>query len=235
MSHMGKEQVDLIQVDIENMLKKVAIQQPEHQAGGFLSNIFLVGKRDGGTSTSGELKIFKRVHSISAFQNGRFVLSPRITARGRLHVQAGYDFSVPLHQSSRNYVRFSWSGNLYEFFCLCFGLGPAPKIFTKLLKIPVSVLRRTNIWIVIYIRMHWLSWVKQWKKLSCPETNSHPPATFRFCFKPGEVHFESSSGNRVSWGDNKFFEDVSVFTTRKGVKNSESVSGCLCQRSGDSS
>ena len=62
-----------------------------------------------------------------------------------------------------------------------------------------------------------------------------PPATFRFCFKPGEVHFESSSGERVPWGNNKFFEDVSVFTTREGVKNSESVSGCSYQRSGDSS
>ena len=33
--------------------------------------------------------------------------------------------------------------------------------------------------------------------------------------------------------DIKFFEDVSVFATREGVKNSESVSGCSCQRSGD--
>ena len=27
------------------------------------------------------------------------------------------------------FVRFAWSGNLYEFLCLCFGLGPAPRIF----------------------------------------------------------------------------------------------------------
>ena len=54
-------------------------------------------------------------------------------------------------------------------------------------------------------------------------------------FKPGEVHFESISGNRVLWGSNKFFEDVSVFTTRECVENSESMSGYLCQRSGDSS
>ena len=27
-----------------------------------------------------------------------------------------------------------------------------------------------------------------------------PPATFRFCFKPAEVHFESRLGNRVPWG-----------------------------------
>ena len=46
--HMGQEQADLIQVEIENMFKNGAIQQTEHQAGKFLSNIFLVGKRDGG-------------------------------------------------------------------------------------------------------------------------------------------------------------------------------------------
>ena len=44
--HMGQEQADLIHVEIENMLKKGAIQQTEHQAGEFLSNIFLVGERD---------------------------------------------------------------------------------------------------------------------------------------------------------------------------------------------
>ena len=61
------------------------------------------------------------------------------------------------------------------------------------------------------------------------------PVTLRFCFKTGEVHFESSSGNRVPWVNNKFFQNVSVFTTREGVKNSESMSGYSCQRSGDSS
>ena len=50
-----------------------------------------------------------------------------------------------------------------------------------------------------------------------------------------EVHFEFSSRNRVPWGDNKFFDDVFVFTPREGVKNSESMSGCSSQRSGDSS
>ena len=34
---------------------------------------------------------------------------------------------------------------------MTFGLGPAPKIFTKLLKVPVSLLRRLKIRIVIYI------------------------------------------------------------------------------------
>ena len=44
----------------------------------------------------------------------------------KLNMKDGY-FSVSLHQSSKNYVRFSWLGNLYEFPCLYFGLGPAPE------------------------------------------------------------------------------------------------------------
>ena len=60
-------------------------------------------------------------------------------------------FSVPLNPSSRKFVRYFWSGKLYEFLWLYFGLGPAPRIFTKLFKIPVSVLRRLNILIIIYL------------------------------------------------------------------------------------
>ena len=133
------------------MLKKGSIQQTEHQAEGFFKQYYLGKEKRWRISACGELKISKPVHYISAFQNGRFILPPRITAGEgdymyKLDMKDAY-FSVPLQQSSRNYVRLSWSGNLYEFFCSCFGLGPATRIFTKLLKIPISVLRRINIWV----------------------------------------------------------------------------------------
>lgn len=32
-------------------------------------------------------------------------------------------FSVPLHQSSREYIQISWSRNIYEILDPCFGLG----------------------------------------------------------------------------------------------------------------
>ena len=60
-------------------------------------------------------------------------------------------FSVPLCMSSRKFVRLTWSGNLYEFLCLYFGLGAAPRIFSKLLKVPIALLRRLNIRLVIYL------------------------------------------------------------------------------------
>ena len=59
-------------------------------------------------------------------------------------------FSVPINKESRKYVRFEWEGNLYEFQCLMFGLVPAPRIFSKLLKVPMSLLRRINVTLIIY-------------------------------------------------------------------------------------
>ena len=60
-------------------------------------------------------------------------------------------FCVPLHKQSQKFVRFQWDGKLYGFLCLYFGLGPAARIFTKLLKVPLAVLRRLNMLIIIYI------------------------------------------------------------------------------------
>ena len=59
-------------------------------------------------------------------------------------------FCVPLHHSHIKYVRFQWEGHLQEFLCWCLGLGLAPRIFTKLLKIPVAILGH-NIRIIIYV------------------------------------------------------------------------------------
>ena len=60
-------------------------------------------------------------------------------------------FSVPLQRNCRDKVRFQWSGKFYEFLCLRFGLGLAARIFTKILKVPISLIRSLNISIVIYL------------------------------------------------------------------------------------
>ena len=78
-------------------------------------------------------------------------------------------FSVPLHQTSIKYVRFLWSGNLYEFLWLCSGLGLAPRIYKKLLKASISVLRRINIPVIIYLDSMLLMG-QTMKETLCPET-----------------------------------------------------------------
>ena len=59
--------------------------------------------------------------------------------------------SVPLSKASWKLVRFQWEGSLYEFLCIYFGLGSAPRAFTKLLKVPISVLRRLMIQTIIFL------------------------------------------------------------------------------------
>ena len=35
-------------------------------------------------------------------------------------------YSIPIHNDSRKYLRFSFDGNIYQFKCLPFGLSSAP-------------------------------------------------------------------------------------------------------------
>ena len=41
-------------------------------------------------------------------------------------------------------VRFLWEGNLYEFLCLCFGLEPPTRVFTKSPNIPFAQSKYQN-------------------------------------------------------------------------------------------
>lgn len=50
----------------------------------------------------------------------------------------------------RKYVRFQWKETLYEYMSFL-GLGPAPLILTKILKVPIFLLRRPQICLTIYL------------------------------------------------------------------------------------
>ena len=160
---------------------------------------FLSWGKGWGKSTCGELKIPKPVHFISAFQIEKFVLPPQITARGKLHVQAGYE----------GCLFFSSTASVIKELCSVF-------MVRESFRVPLLIFRLEN----SSQNLHKIA-----KNTSvCPEEEKYsdinifgryayhgsnngrnspvqrhcklPPATFRFCFKPGEVHFESRSGNR---------------------------------------
>ena len=59
-------------------------------------------------------------------------------------------FSVHLNKNPQKFVRYQSSGKLYVFLCLCFVLGQAPRILTKLLKVPIVLLIGINIRFIIY-------------------------------------------------------------------------------------
>ena len=125
------------------MLNKGAIvETPNHLKGKFISNLFLLEKKDRGNRPVIKLKHLSQLIPYQHFKMEGLHCLRNIPKKGdyicKLDLKDAY-FSVPLNPASRK--AFLLSGKLYGFLCLCFGLGPAPRVFTKLRKIPVSVLR----------------------------------------------------------------------------------------------
>ena len=51
-------------------------------------------------------------------------------------------YSIPIRSLDGTFLRFIWEGTLYEFTCLPNGLSCAPRIFTYILKPPLSSLHK---------------------------------------------------------------------------------------------
>ena len=144
MDAKGKSQV---RKEIASMLEKGAIHVVQEEKGQFLSNIFLREKKDASFRPIINLKKLNSHIPYEKFKmetlNNVKDLLKQNDYLVKIDLKDAY-FSIPLGQKSRKYVRFQWEGTTYEFLCMTFGLGPAPKIFTKLLKVPVSLLRRDH-------------------------------------------------------------------------------------------
>ena len=108
-------------------------------------------KKDGGNCPVVNLKDLNRNFPYRHFKmEGLFLLKEMLLPGDKMckiDLKDAY-FAIPLSVKSRKYVRFQWKGLLYEFCCLCFGLSPAPLVFTKLLKVPISLLRKPSVKII---------------------------------------------------------------------------------------
>ena len=60
-------------------------------------------------------------------------------------------FTVQVSTQHQPLLRFVHGGLRYQFSCLPFGLGPAPRLFTKLLRPVVALLRRLGLRLIIYL------------------------------------------------------------------------------------
>ena len=142
---MSRNKKLLVEQEIQELLSKGAISFVEHSKGEFISNIFLREKKDGRYRPVINLKYLNQILQYHHLNMEDLKQVKELLAEGdfmvKLDLQGAYS-SISLHEETTKYVRSQWEGKLYEFLCLCFGVGPALRYFTKLLKIPISLMRR---------------------------------------------------------------------------------------------
>ena len=145
---MSKEMEQACDLEISELLTKHAIVPVLDSSAGFYSSIFLVPKKKGGFRPIINLKRLNSFVRCEHFKLESIESVRHLIRQGdwmvKLDLKDAY-LSVPIHVDHQHYLRFSWRGFRYQFTCLPFGLSPAPRLFTKLLKSVVAALCRMDI------------------------------------------------------------------------------------------
>ena len=139
---------------ISLMLQKNAITEVPSDLPGFYSNVFLLRKASGGWRPVIDLKNLNAHFHAPHFR--MFTTSSVLSSvekrdyAFKIDLQDAY-FHVPIHLSSRKYLRFAFENRVYQFQVLPFGLNTAPQIFTRLGHTVTAYLHRQGISVIPYL------------------------------------------------------------------------------------
>ena len=148
-----------LEEEVTSLLQKGAVEEIQPETPGFYSRIFLVPKKNG------KLRL---IIDLSTLNKYVFVQSFRMETQRKVRNairQNDWAFSldltdtylhVPIHPRSRKYLRFTLKGRVFHFRALPFGLSTSPYIFTLLMTVIATYLRRRAIILHPYLD-DWLS------------------------------------------------------------------------------
>ena len=151
---LNQEQQKQVDLEVKAMLEKGSILKVCHSKGEFLSSLFLISKKGGTNRPVTNLKDLNWFIPYKHFKMEGLHCLKCVLQKGdymcKIDLKDTY-FSVLLHKDSRELVQFLCARNLHEILGLFFDLESAPRIFTKSLQVPISVLRRLMIKVIIYL------------------------------------------------------------------------------------
>lgn len=162
--HTSAEIQSQVVEEIKDLLNKGAIEEVQPDQGSFISQLFLVKKK-------GRIeRLIKPVHQSRALQDGRTPSTSFPSATGRLDGEVGLERCLSSGSNSSTLSPVStvpMAGTTYQFKHFFFGFSVARRVFTKLLKQVVGLLRQSRSRLIMYLdnllsftspRKHWRLW-----------------------------------------------------------------------------
>ena len=152
--NVSKKEERLVDLEVEKLLRKGAIEEVEPCENQFLSNIFMIPKKGGERRPVVDMKDLNNFIEPVHFKMEDLSHLPSVLRRGdfmcKIDLKDAYQ-TIPIAKKSRIYLRFLWRGKLYQFTCLPFGLRSSPRIFTKVLKPLLVYLRALGVRLLVYL------------------------------------------------------------------------------------
>ena len=143
-----------ISLEVQKLLEKKAIERVLPSQQQFVSHIFLAPKKDGTKRPVFNLKVLN--HSVQ-YEHFKMEGIPAVVDSlrpqdwmAKLDLKDAF-FAIKICPRDRSFLRFRWQGQLYQYKVAPFGLGSVPRVFTKLLKPSMALLRRSGVRLVIYL------------------------------------------------------------------------------------
>jgi len=112
-------------------------------------------------------------------------------------------------------LRFHWRQKLYEMTVLAFGVGLGPRIFTKLMKVSLTILRRMMIKIIAYLDDSLTIEGEQGRDTTGTEPRLHN--------KLGEISSNTHTSDRISGNDDKQSDNENLAPRGEDTRTNKTV------------
>ncbi|XP_076144523.1 uncharacterized protein LOC143127104 [Alosa pseudoharengus] len=149
-------QADILHKEILTLLEKKAIERVNTgaQHAGFYSKYFIIPKKDGGLRPVLDLRrlnAFLKVRPFKMLTTRQILVSiEREEWFTSLDLKEAY-FHVPICLDHRQFLRFAFQGQAYQFRVLPFGLSLSPRVFTRVVAAALSPLQAAGMKILPYL------------------------------------------------------------------------------------
>ena len=143
-----------LEEEVASLLSKGAVEEIIPECPGHYSRIFLVPKKNGKLRLIIDLSVLNHFVYTQTF---KMETQRKVKDAVQLNDWAfSFDLTdaylhIPIHHRSRKFLRFTLRGRVYQFKALPFGLSTSPFVFTRLMEVIATFLRRRAITLHPYL------------------------------------------------------------------------------------